>query len=131
MNQAVGALMVAILLLFGIVVARAETEGGTRSPGAQSDGLPPSSADKAGSRGGTEAGDRPAGQPTPRYYDEQLLNYRLTEFCSVMKRPPQSLIQAVDNAAQTEEGKKSPAVIEGYTYLHILDQMVRERCGDA
>jgi hypothetical protein len=67
----------------------------------------------------------------PRYYDEQLLNYRLTEFCATVKRPPKSLIEAIDNAFSTPEGKQSPAVIDGFNYIHILDRLVQERCGDA
>jgi hypothetical protein len=113
MNAAVGFLLLCIVLL-GAVTCRAE---------------------EAGSAGGTITGHRPAGailaQAPPRYYDEQLLNYRLTEFCATVKRPPKSLIEAIDNAFSTPEGKQSAAVIDGFNYIHILDRLVQERCGDA
>lgn len=34
----------------------------------------------------------------PKYYDEQLLNYRFSEFCSVVGKPPLQLAEAINGA---------------------------------
>jgi hypothetical protein len=63
----------------------------------------------------------------PAYYDEQLLNYRLTEFCATVKPPPRDLIEAIDNAFKQDQ----QSLIAAWQWIHDLDQKVRARCGDA
>jgi hypothetical protein len=108
MNAAVGFLLVCIVLL-GAITCRAE---------------------EAGSAGGTITGHRPAGailtQATPRYYDEQRLNYVYSEFCASVKKPPAGLIESIDAAFE-----KDKSVGEIWLWIHDIAEKIRTRCGDA
>jgi hypothetical protein len=110
MNAAVGFLILCIVLL-GAVTCRAE---------------------EAGSAGGTVAGRRPAGttlaQVTPRYYDEQLLHYRYSEFCASVKWPPQKFVEMIEQAAQA--GNKD--ALEAFAWIApLMMQYKKNGCGDA
>ena len=98
--------------------------------------------EEAGSHCGPSAGDRPAvallAQPkplqlaksaevlSPRYYDEQQLNYRFSEFCASVKKPPAGLIESIDAAFE-----KDKSVGEIWLWIHDIAEKIRTRCGDA
>lgn len=107
-----------LVILFGMVISRATkaegTPGGTRSPNALSDGLPA----KALARGTILA------QATPRYYDEQLLNYRVTEFCAKTTNPPV-------NEAVVAIFQALPPLKPLGEWLDAFTTERRRKCGDA
>ena len=128
MNAAVGALLFCIVLL-GAVTCRAEMK--TRAyHSAEARAASGDQPGRAGSAGGTIAGPRPAGailaQATPRYYDEQRLNYVYTEFCASVKKPPAGLVESIDAAFE-----KDKSVGEIWLWIHEIAEKVRTRCGDA
>ena len=110
MNAAVGALLFCIVLL-GAVTCRAE---------------------EAGSAGGTVAGHRPAGailaQATPRYYDEQLLNYRYSDVCVIPLPRSQALPEALQKAVELDAATWTPWVI---WWNALQEQRKKAGCGDA
>ena len=129
MNAAVGFLLVCIVLL-GAVTCRAEVGGPDRSLSPHFRHIKCMPGEEAGSHCGPSAGDRPAvailAQATPRYYDEQQLNYRFSEFCASVKKPPAGLIESIDAAFE-----KDKSVGEIWLWIHDIAEKVRTRCGDA
>jgi hypothetical protein len=112
MNAAVGFLLVCIILL-GAVTCRAEGGGPDRS-------LSPPFRQ-----------DLPAGrmrQPTPGYYDEQLLNYRYSEVCVIPLPRSQALPEALQEAVKLDAATWMPWVI---WWNALQEQRKKAGCGDA
>jgi hypothetical protein len=64
----------------------------------------------------------------PRYYDEQLLNYRYTEFCATVGKPPAALAEALNQAVGVDPQKWLPAI---QWWNKIAEKYAEARCGDA
>jgi hypothetical protein len=65
-------------------------------------------------------------QTTPRYYDQQLLNYRFTEFCAQVKPLPPGLVESINNAFE-----KDATIRPIWEWIHSIRQRRAEHCGDA
>lgn len=67
-------------------------------------------------------------QTTPRYYDQQLLNYRHTEFCAVVKKPPPALAEAINGAVAQDPATWLP-IVAWWNRIH--EHYKKAGCGDA
>lgn len=68
-------------------------------------------------------------QGNPRVYDEQLLNYRFSEFCSVVGKPSQLLAEAINGAiAQNPADPKWRR--EADWFNRIVEHYHKVRCGE-
>lgn len=65
---------------------------------------------------------------TPRYYDEQLLNYRYSEFCAAVKKPPPALAEAINGAVAQDPQTWLP-IVAWWNRIH--EHYEKARCGDA
>ena len=66
--------------------------------------------------------------PSPRYYDEQLLNYRYTEFCATVGKPPPVIAEALNQAIVIDPQKWLPAI---QWWNKIAEKYAEAKCGDA
>ncbi len=64
----------------------------------------------------------------PAYYDQQLLNYRYSEFCATVGKPPAVLAEALNQAVAVDATKWLPAV---QWWNAIAQKYAEARCGDA
>lgn len=67
-------------------------------------------------------------QTTPKYYDQQLLNYRHSDFCAAVKKPPAALAEAINNAI-TIDPKTWLPIAEWWNRIHA--KYKEAGCGDA
>jgi hypothetical protein len=67
-------------------------------------------------------------QTTPRYYDEQLLNYKHSEFCATVGKPPATLAEAINGALKQDPQTWLPIVA---WWNKIADAYKKAGCGDA
>jgi hypothetical protein len=66
--------------------------------------------------------------PPPGYYDQQLLNYRASEFCASVKWPPQKFVEMIEEAAKA--GNKD--ALEAFNWIApLMMQYKKNGCGDA
>jgi hypothetical protein len=69
-----------------------------------------------------------ATRSAPAYYDQQLLNYRYSEFCATVGKPPAILAEALNQAVAIDAAKWMPAV---QWWNRIAEKYAEARCGDA
>jgi hypothetical protein len=67
-------------------------------------------------------------QTTPHYYDQQLLNYKFSEFCASVGKPPAPLAEAL-NQAVTQDPKTWLPVVQWWN--KIAEKYAEAKCGDA
>lgn len=66
-------------------------------------------------------------QKTPRYYDEQLLNYRYSEYCAEVKKPPAILIDLLNQFMPA-----NPQLKPAGDYINdLIAGREKRKCGDA
>jgi hypothetical protein len=65
-------------------------------------------------------------QTTPRYYDQQLLNYRYSEYCAEVKAPPKIIIQLLrELIPHNPQLKPAGEYIDG-----LIEGREKRKCGD-
>ncbi len=66
--------------------------------------------------------------PPPGYYDEQLLNYRYTEFCAVVGKPPKDVAEGINGGIAVDPKRWTP---HAEWFNKIVEAYKRAGCGDA
>ena len=65
----------------------------------------------------------------PAYYDEQLLNYRKTDFCAAVKKPPKRVAEGINGAHAADPKGGWEYEIEWFN--RIVEKYAELKCGDA
>lgn len=64
-----------------------------------------------------------------RMFKKEIAKLQYSELCATMVRPPAHLIKQLDAVAAANPENKE--VLEAQAWLHIADQIIHGRCGDA
>jgi hypothetical protein len=64
-----------------------------------------------------------------RMFKKEIAKLQYSELCATMVRPPAHLIKQLDAVATANPENKE--VLEAQAWLHIADQIIHGRCGDA